>query len=497
VLTIGVVASVLVAAATWWRRQAGLLLILAVLPWAVHHPATHRTLVLAGVVAALQLAYLTRSVVDRRRGHEPRDGSSAVMRATGIWAAAGLLSLFNLPWTSMLAIAEEYRMAVPGRTWWDIFLDSWRVPDNLAYFSVVAAIYTVQAGLLAWIVWREVCRSSFVGVQIAVAQVMGLCVALGFGLAEAAGADVASLRGTDLVHFGVGSIQSLAGNRGWFSQYITYAMPYCVILLVLLPVAVARMTVTIAGAAALVSLVLAFQRGGWVVGLLVLAGVAVATITGPLERASQARQIVRRAAATLLVLAFLAGLTGLAVRTLVPQMDDPGGPHVLEDRLSLAGYISRIQGVDFFGGREKYWPVAWELWKMHPLIGSGIEGFAYQYAAEVEAPTGRLHGQLDPVSLATSSHNIYLQTAVGTGALGLLALLGMFGLGLRAMVRTVTGEAVSADRRMVALAAGGSLLAIMVYGMVQEVTYIHALRLMLCCAIGLLAGGDSAAERRG
>jgi len=50
---------------------------------------------------------------------------------------------------------------------------------------------------------------------------------------------------------------------------------------------------------------------------------------------------------------------------------------------------------------------------------------------------------------------------------------------------------------MVALAAGGSLLAIMVYGMVQEVTYIHALRLMLCCAIGLLAGGDSAAERRG
>jgi hypothetical protein len=48
---------------------------------------------------------------------------------------------------------------------------------------------------------------------------------------------------------------------------------------------------------------------------------------------------------------------------------------------------------------------------------------------------------------------------------------------------------------MVALSAGGSLLAIMVYGLVQEVTYIHALRLMLCCAVGLLAAGVPADER--
>ena len=108
---------------------------------------------------------------------------------------------------------------------------------------------------------------------------------------------------------------------------------------------------------------------------------------------------------------------------------------------------------------------------------------------------GRLHGRHDAVPLAASSHNIYLQTAVGTGALGLLALLAMFGLGLRAMVRTVTSERSPVARRMVALAAGGSLVAIMVYGMVQEVTYIHALRLMLCGAVGLLAAGVPADER--
>jgi len=83
------------------------------------------------------------------------------------------------------------------------------------------------------------------------------------------------------------------------------------------------------------------------------------------------------------------------------------------------------------------------------------------------------------------------------GLPGLLALLAMCGLGLRAMVRTATRETTSHAGRLVAFGAGGSLLAIMLYGLVQEVTYIHALRLMLCCAIGLLAAGEGAAERRG
>ena len=74
-------------------------------------------------------------------------------------------------------------------------------------------------------------------------------------------------------------------------------------------------------------------------------------------------------------------------------------------------------------------------------------------------------------------------------------LLAMFLVGLRAMVRTATAAMTPHAERLIAFAAGGSLLAIMIYGLVQEVTYIHALRLMLCCAVGLLAGGESALKR--
>ena len=495
-LTFGVVASLVVAAVTWRRPRAGLLLVLAALPWAVHHPATMRSLVLVGVVVALQVAYVTRVAIDRRRGEATQAGASVLIGTTGVWALAGLLSLFNLPWASMMVSVRDYRAAEPGRTWWDLWVAWWKIPDHFPHFSVVAAFLTVQAALLAWMVWREVRQSPEAGVQVAVAQLLGLCVAVGFGLAEAAGVDMTPLRGTEMIHQASGSIQSMTGNRGWFSQYVAYGFPYALVLMALPAIRYARATVAILGVVTLVSLVLAFQRGGWVVGLLMLAWVAVVTMASPLETASRARSVLHRTAGTMLVMGLLAALTGVAVRTVLPKVtDDPGGPHALEDRLSLAGYISRIQSVDFFGGREKYWPVAWDLWRMHPVIGSGIEGFAHQYTIEVDAADGRLHGRHDAVPLAASSHNIYLQTAVGTGALGLLALLAMFGLGLRAMVRTVTSERSPVARRMVALSAGGSLLAIMVYGLVQEVTYIHALRLMLCCAVGLLAAGVPADER--
>gem|GEM_PF-1228182 len=498
VLTIGVVASVLVVAATWWHRLAGVLLVLAALPWAVHHPSSARTMLLTTVVACLQVAYLIRIATDHRRRPGPPAASSALMWVTGLWVAAALLSLINLPWTSMLALAETFQTAVPGRTWRDVALAWWSIPDDYPHFSTVAAALTLQAGGLAWIVWCEVRRSPEAGMQVALAQVLGVGLALALGLAEAAGADLSALRSGDMVHTAPGSIQAVTGNRGWFSQYVVYALPYAVVLFQFLPVTRARVVLTALSAASLICLLFAFQRGGWAVGALTVACLLAVMRSAPVETAQAARVVCRRSLRVLVTTAAAVVLAVVAVRTLVPPPDDRDGlPHVLGDRLSLASYVSRLQGVDLLGGRERYWPVAWDLWQRHPLIGSGVDGFAHQHRVLVADPDGALHGRRPPVPLPNSAHNLYLQTAVGTGLLGLLALLAMCGLGVRAMVSVATRETTPHARRLVALAAGGSLLAIMLYGMVQEVTYIPALRLMLCCAVGLLAGCDSAAERRG
>jgi O-antigen ligase len=498
VLTFGVVASVLVMVATWWHRLAGVLLVLAALPWAVHHPSGPRTMLLVAVVACLQVAYLVRLTLDHRRQPSPGAPWPALLWATGLWVVAAVLSLLNLPWTSMLALAETFHGAEPGRTWGDVALAWWAAPDDLPHFSTVAAVMTLQAGVLAWMVWREVRQSPEAGVQVALAQVVGLSVTVLLGLVEATGVDLEWLRGYVLVHWAPGSIQSVTGNRGWFSQYVVYALPYSVVLMRGLSVPMARRVLVALSGATLICLLFAFQRGGWAVGAWSVACLLVVLRSAPVDTAEAARVVCRRALRVLATTATVVVLAVVAVRTLVPPPDDRDGlPHVLGDRLSLASYVSRLQGVDLLGGRERYWPVAWDLWKVHPLLGGGVDGFAHQHRVMVAAPDGVLHGRRPRVPMPNSAHNLYLQTLVGTGLAGLLALLAMCGLGLRAMLRTATHETTSYAGRLVAFASGGSLLAIMLYGMVQEVTYIHALRLMLCCAIGLLAAGEGAAERRG
>ena len=498
VLTFGVVAAVLVMVATWWHRLAGVLLVLAALPWAVHHPSSPRTMLLTAVVACMQGAYLLRITIDHRRQPAPRPHWPPLMWATGLWVAAALLSLLNLPWASMLTLAQTFHGAEPGRTWGDVALAWWAAPDDLPHFSTVAAVMTLQAGALAWMVWREVRQSPEAGVQVATAQVVGLGVALLLGLVEASGVNLSGLRGGVMVHSAPGSIQAVTGNRGWFSQYIVYALPYTVVLMRWLSVPGARMTLVAFSGATLVCLLFAFQRGGWAVGAWSVACLLVVLRSAPVDTAQAARVVCRRSLRVLATTATAVVLAVVAVRTLVPPPDDRDGrPHVLGDRLSLASYVSRLQGVDLLGRRERYWPVAWDLWQRHPLLGSGVDGFAHQHRVLVAAPDGALYGHRPRVPMPNSAHNIYLQTAVGMGLLGLLALLAMCGLGLRAMVRTATHETTSHAGRLVAFAAGGSLLAIMLYGLVQEVTYIHALRLMLSCAIGLLAAGAGADERRG
>jgi O-antigen ligase len=275
-----------------------------------------------------------------------------------------------------------------------------------------------------------------------------------------------------------------------------YALPFTVVLMKSLPVGRARLVLTAYSVVVLVCLLFAFQRGGWAVGLLTVLLLLVVISSAPVVTAQAARMVCRKSLRVLVTTAAVLLLAVTAVRTLVPPLDDRDGqPHVLGDRLSLASYVSRLQGVDLLGGRERYWPISWDMWLMHPLIGSGAEGFAHRHQVLVAEAEGALHGRRPPVPLPNSAHNIYLQTAVGTGLLGLTGLLAMFLVGLRAMVRTATAAMTPHAERLIAFAAGGSLLAIMIYGLVQEVTYIHALRLMLCCAVGLLAGAESALKR--
>jgi O-antigen ligase len=68
------------------------------------------------------------------------------------------------------------------------------------------------------------------------------------------------------------------------------------------------------------------------------------------------------------------------------------------------------------GGRLSMWDIAFQVWKEHPLLGTGLGDFdedMKRYQAEGNFPNIAVH---------SSTHNIFVQALVSTGALGLAAL---------------------------------------------------------------------------
>lgn len=480
------------AAVTTWRPRAGLALLCVALPWFAHHPSSSRNVVLFWSTFAFLVVYVVRTYLQPQQSHRATPPSQ-LMRAVAAWAAAAVISLAALPWSRMLDVAEQYRRASPGRGLWDVAAAWATIGEAYPHFSVVSAVLTVQAAVLAWVVWRETRKDHDAGVFLASSLTVGLTVVLGIGMIEAAGLiDMRLLRGAEMVHTAPGSIQSVTGNRGWFAQYVVYTLPYALVLNLLPRARWARVALWTVVLTAVACLTFAFQRGGWASGLAVVASVLVCAREAPLRTPSQARHAAMRALSIVGLVVVAAVCLVLVLRALVPPAyDQDGQPHVLGKKLAAGSYLSRLQGVDVLGGRETYWPVTWGLLSLNPIVGGGVESFAYQYQTEVVAPAGRLHGRYAAVPMPTSAHSIYLQSAVGTGLLGLAALLSLFLLGSRAMWRVIGRQSASDRQRLLSLAAGTSLLGLAVYGFVQEVTYVHSLRLLLCCTIGLLAGLES------
>jgi hypothetical protein len=92
------------------------------------------------------------------------------------------------------------------------------------------------------------------------------------------------------------------------------------------------------------------------------------------------------------------------------------------------------------------------------------------------------------VPVPSSAHSVYLQAFSGTGAVGFCLVIGIFATAAVTVDRARRGAGIDRGLRMAMAAACGSLLGMAVYGLVQEIFYVHALRLLFFVGVGLLAG---------
>lgn len=469
--TLGLTA-LLTVALTLWRPLWALTLLVASLPFFTRHPSAAASTGFMATVAVFEIAWLARRRPSPRRAWAAI-GATPLLACAVAFAAAAVASLPALPLEGIWAETITGFRTASARDWpWLVEL-LFRHVEFRREFSITSTLLTLQAAALALIVYRETRGASAVARTLATAVAASTLVSVLLGALELGGlVDLTPLRGTAGVFLRPGTMQALAGNPGWFTECLAYALPYGLVLLAGGSLA-GRQGLALAGYTGVlfIALLLGFQRGGWITGAALCA--YVAWMARGLDAGSASGVDTRRAAR--------AAMAGLVAITLA-------GALVLWWRTPVTGidFGERLRSIAS-GDRLPYWQAAVRIWTRHPILGGGHESFAYRYHRYFEAG-GIFHDDGVQVPDAASAHSVYMQTLSGTGAVGLVVLLALFGVAALTSVRVRRGAGLDDDARAVAVAAAGSLLGVAIYGIVQEVFYVHALRLLTFLGVGLLAG---------
>lgn len=481
--TVLVAAMLLVAGVTWLRPRWAVALLLAALPFFTHHPSSFPTVMLIVLVAVLQVVYAARARPSATRAWRAISGQPLLL-LSALFTVAALLSLSSLP---LASIWHEHAAALDGQPWSTAparLLQWVLLTEVRREFPITSAMLELQAFVLALITWREARASSAAAVLFARALALGAVVFVGLGLLEAFGAtSLDTLRGAASVYFREGTLQSASGNPGWFSQYLVYTLPYA--LVILLGTAGAGRSLALLSVATglmVFALLVSWQRGGWIFGGLVVLYVvaAAALLRGRWEGSDKATmpQLVRR---TLSLAAVMVVLVAGAFVVWTAKAHPGGAP------FDVNAYLVRLRSIAD-ADRLAYVQAGKMIASLHPVLGGGHESFAYRYRMYFEVPGGPFHASTIRVPEAASAHNVFIQALVGTGIVGALLLTGILVAAAWTGLRALRATDMPTDRLVVVLAACGSLLGFAGYGLVQEVFYVHALRVLFFASVGLLAG---------
>lgn len=450
---------------TAWRPAFALAIVLGCLPLTPRHPSTAVSAALAALVWVFLATYAARRPL--RFSALSSVSRQPILVLAIAFCAAAVASLASMPLGDLTA---EYLAAISTES---VTAAAWRLEvaarvfEYEREFSFASTAHTVQAVALMLVVFRESHRDLILAKRFGYAIAAGATVAAVLGLAEFAGTiELSRFRGSFAVFARPGSVQSTAGNPGWFTEAMVFALPYG--LLVLGASALRRSLFLGFVGLTLTALALGFQRGGWVAG---------AVVTAWLLRGAWRLDAIGRSSGRAGLLVAL-GAVAVSFTALVVAPGQPRG----EGLLDVGKRVRAIASAD----RWPYWQAAGLIWMKHPILGGGHESFAYRYRRYFDTPGGVFESSAVRVPMATSAHSVYMQTLSGTGIVGLALLVAWLGTAVVTAWQLDSAQT-DRDRRVLALAAGGSLLGVAVYGVVQEVFYVPALRLLCYASLGLVA----------
>jgi O-antigen ligase len=260
-------------------------------------------------------------------------------------------------------------------------------------------------------------------------------------------------------------LQSFFGHSGWYAEYLTMCAPLAMLLLLLridLRVRISLIVLTLLLGEFV--LILTFQRGGWLSYPLTLLAIWAAVwifVQSEKGEVLPGRALQKAGVKILLTAPITVLLSVIALK-------------LFGSSLGIEDYAARFKDIAKASDRLGFVQAALDLWRLNPLFGYGSESFALQFDREFTQPDGSYFQKLT-LPLHGSAHGLYTQTLAGKGLIGLASLLLLL---IFPIYRGVKLALTTADRKklIVTLSCSGALIAVFIYGFVQEFFYVFALQ---------------------
>lgn len=436
------------------------------------------------LVAALATFGLSLGSLIRKTSHSSEENKLLILSYGYLIIAT--LSLYSLPWRDLLNLLPNifttYSLS-------EIYLSIYRlgVTDELNSFYPFTALLNLFLALsIGRNLFEQVSQNNRTAIQLCYSILGGLILSLAVGLSDYYGViSLKWLRDLDpIVNPGDHQfrLQSFFGHSGWYAEYLTFCMPFTIMLL-LLPL---RFLVRIGLALALMivgefALILTYQRGGWLSYPLTLFAIWTAIYIFKIREDKGFDQFIPLFKKTLKKIVISLPLTILASLLLISLVAGDGSKEIIEK------YTDRFVDIAKTKDRTEFIKAGIDFGMLHPILGGGLESFALQYEREVADSSGRLFQKYN-LPLHGSAHNFYAQIFSGTGLLGLgtiiLIMFTIISSGLRALQ---TEPEMPSDKLAVFLTASTFITAIAIYGMVQEIFYINCLQILFWGVVFLYA----------
>ena len=302
---------------------------------------------------------------------------------------------------------------------------------------------------------------------------------------------------------------SLFGNPGWFAQFCTMATP-AVLALLTIRIDQKKKIVAIIGIMVLTefNLLLTQSRGGWLSYPLTLIAVWFAIYV--LSHDTQKLETIKaKAVKSLGKIIISVPVTILLSLVLIASFANfqAGQEHDQKsvETPAASAYVDRARNIADTGARTGYWQAAVDMVPHHPILGAGHDSYGYRYSQFYLFEGAPLANSVPHRTVKGSAHNLYFQTAMGKGMVGLLSLIALLAVavlcGWRSVFASTSHDEANSFRlnqQLIGLISLCAALAVGIYGNVGEIFYIPANSVLFATflALGTNTGEVKNQQRR-